>query len=71
MHLVVTEVLFVLQIMLPDCCLRLSVVTWVLLLVTTGEPNLPFFTAFLTAPYMGSEIRGEPKRCPAAAGTWQ
>lgn len=50
--------LFVLQKMSRDCCLRLLAVTWVLLLVMTGEPDLPFLAAFLPAPYMGSEIAG-------------
>lgn len=70
MHQVVTELLFVLQKMSRDCCLQLPVVMWVLLLVMTGEPNLPFLTAFTPAPYMGSEIGEEPKCCSAVAATW-
>jgi len=63
--------LFALQKMSRDCCLRLPAVTWVLLLVTTGEPDLPFLAAeFPLAPYMGSEMVGKPVCCPAAAGTW-
>ena len=57
-HQAVTGMLFVLQKMSRDCCLWLLAVTWVLLLVTTGEPDLPFLTAFLPAPYAGGEIGG-------------
>lgn len=35
---VVTGMLFVLQKMPPVCCLQLPAATWVLLLVSTGEP---------------------------------
>lgn len=58
MHQAVTGMLFVLQKMSRDCCLWLLAVTWVLLLVTTGEPDLPFLTAFLPAHYAGSETWG-------------
>lgn len=47
MHQAVTEMLFVLQKMLHNCCLQLPVVTSVLLLVTTGESHLPFLGPFL------------------------
>lgn len=70
MHQVVIGMLFVLQKMSRDCCLQLPVVTWVLLLVMTGEPGLPFLTALPPAPYVGSEIGEEPKYCSTVAGTW-
>lgn len=42
--------------MLRDCCLWLLVVTWVPLLLTTGEPDLFFLTTFLLTPFVGSKI---------------
>lgn len=60
MHRAVTDMFSVLQKMLRDHCLQLPVVTWVLLLVTMGESHLPFLTAFLLEPCVGSERGGNP-----------
>lgn len=70
MHQAVTGMVFVLQKMSHDCRLQLPAVTWVLLLVMTGELDLPFLTAFPPASYVGSEIAGGPKCCPTVVGTW-
>lgn len=62
---VVTRMFFVLQKMPRDCCLQLPAVTWVLLLVTTGEPDLP------PSQHLSQAVKewGDPKCCPTAVGT--